>query len=251
MATKFSALLTLAFLAMLQPLLALAQQAQQPTDPQQLLWNCPGAWHMWGGGWGWGFWWIFPLFMLFMVILCVAIFFLGHRLGGARRHWGPWSGPTHSWPDPTHSALQILNERFAKGEIQKQEYEDKKSAILSSVQHLVRGGLSHEASPRRRNHLSLPHASRSPTAKPRKVPQVRNGFAAGRYSVRHASTHDQEPSDDRCDGGGYGGSHGSAHDDGALIERALPGNGSAPLAGPWCRQVQILRRLRVCVEMTR
>jgi uncharacterized membrane protein len=35
------------------------------------------------------------------------------------------------WGDPTYSALQILNERFAKGEIQKQEYEERKAAILS------------------------------------------------------------------------------------------------------------------------
>jgi uncharacterized membrane protein len=45
------------------------------------------------------------------------------------------SGPGRSRGDPTYSALQILNERFAKGEIQKQEYEEKKAAILSSGQH--------------------------------------------------------------------------------------------------------------------
>jgi uncharacterized membrane protein len=44
-------------------------------------------------------------------------------------------GPGRSWADPTSSALQILNERFAKGEIQKAEYEDKKAAILSGGQH--------------------------------------------------------------------------------------------------------------------
>ena len=35
--------------------------------------------------------------------------------------------------DPTHSALQILNERFARGEIEKDEYEAKKAAILSGT----------------------------------------------------------------------------------------------------------------------
>jgi uncharacterized membrane protein len=45
------------------------------------------------------------------------------------------SGPGRSWGDPTYSALQILNERFAKGEIQKQEYEEKKTAIRSGGQH--------------------------------------------------------------------------------------------------------------------
>ena len=57
---------------------------------------------------------------------------------------GPGSGGMHHgapfghmmdrmWSPPTHSALQILNERFARGEIQKDEYEDKKAAILSGI----------------------------------------------------------------------------------------------------------------------
>ena len=138
MTTKVSALLVAAFLGLSQPVLAFAQQTQQPSNPAQPYWNCPGPWHMWGGGWG--FWWIFPLFILFMILIGVAIFFLGHRSGGGRHHWGPWqmmdrpSGPGRPWGDPTYSALQILNERFAKGEVPKQEYEEKKTAILSSGQ---------------------------------------------------------------------------------------------------------------------
>jgi putative membrane protein len=128
MKTNPSVLLTLAFFALLHPLLVLAQQTQ--TDPQQLRWEGPGPWHMWSGGWG--FWWIFPMIMLFMIIVCVAMFFIGHRSGGgAHHHWGPG----RSWGDPTYSALQILNERFAKGEIQMQEYEEKRAAIASSGRH--------------------------------------------------------------------------------------------------------------------
>jgi putative membrane protein len=95
---------------------------------------------MWGGGWG--FWWLFPLLMLFLIAICVAIFFFGHRWRGGHDHWGPpWhmmerpGGPGRLWGDPTYSALQILNERFAKGEIQKEEYEEKKAVIRSSMQH--------------------------------------------------------------------------------------------------------------------
>jgi len=106
--------------ALCAPALASAQQEQY--------W--PGPWHLWSGGWG--FWWVFPLLMcLFMIAVCVGVFLMMFRGGGHASHgWmpRPMTGP---WGDPTHSALQILNERFAKGEIQKQEYEDKKTAILS------------------------------------------------------------------------------------------------------------------------
>ncbi len=124
MKTKLSWFATLAFFALFHPLLALAQNQSGPRQPP---WDWPGPWHMWSSHWG--FWWVFPLIMVFMVIACVAMLLLGHRAGGGGlSHWGPG----RSWSDPTHSALQILNERFAKGEIQKQEYEEKKAAIVSS-----------------------------------------------------------------------------------------------------------------------
>jgi len=48
------------------------------------------------------------------------------------RPWVSSLGPrSRMWGDPSHSALQILNERFARGEIQKDEYPEKKAAILS------------------------------------------------------------------------------------------------------------------------
>jgi putative membrane protein len=125
MNSKLAAFSTAAVLA-LQPLRALAQQTQQPA------WDWPGPWHMWSGGWG--FWWFFPLMMLFMLVVCAAMFLFGHRWGGGLHRWGPW-GPGREWGDPTQSALQILNERFARGEIQKAEYEEKKAAILSGGQH--------------------------------------------------------------------------------------------------------------------
>ncbi len=106
----------------------------QATSPQPSPWDCSAPWrmHMWSGGMGW--WWIFPLlFILLMIGMCVAVFyFIGHR-SGSGQHFGPWHmmGSGRPWGDPTYSALQVLNERFARGEIAKQEYEEKKATLLS------------------------------------------------------------------------------------------------------------------------
>jgi putative membrane protein len=78
-------------------------------------WEGPGPWHMWAGGWG--FWWVFPLFMLIVFGLCV--FFMM----GRHRHFGHPEGTS------ADSALRILRERFARGEINKNEYEEKKSTL--------------------------------------------------------------------------------------------------------------------------
>lgn len=134
MKTRFLAFLALTYCVLFQPLLALAQ----PTDPQYPPWGWPGHGHMWSGGWG--FWWGGPLMMLIFFIVCIAIFLLGRRSGGSwhQHHHGPWHmrghtpGPEQHWGDPTFSALQILNERFARGEIQKPEYEEKKATILAT-----------------------------------------------------------------------------------------------------------------------
>ena len=72
----------------------------------------PGPWHM-----GWGFGWIFPLLMMAVfVAICVFMFarFAGHCPGHR-------AGST---------ALDILAERFAKGEIGKEEYEEKRAVLL-------------------------------------------------------------------------------------------------------------------------
>ncbi len=71
-----------------------------------------GPWHM-----GFGFGWIFPLLMMALVIGGCAFFFL--RIAGR----SPSKG------DVT-SALDILAERFAKGEIGKDEFEEKRTILL-------------------------------------------------------------------------------------------------------------------------
>jgi putative membrane protein len=130
MLKKLAALPVLAFIVLLEPLQAIAQQAApQPPPPPQGYYG-PGPWHMWNGGYGGHGFWMFPLMMLFLVLVCAAFFAIARRSCGHGMH--SWGGPANRpWGDPSHSALQILNERFARGEIQKEEYTEKKAALMS------------------------------------------------------------------------------------------------------------------------
>jgi putative membrane protein len=116
MITRLKILLIPASLfAMIHPALALAQAAQ-PAYPDWRDW--PGSWpmHMMGG---WAFWWIFPLLMMALMI-GVCVFFMTRA---------PW-GHGHSPRDNVSSALQLLDERFAKGEISKEELEEKRTVLV-------------------------------------------------------------------------------------------------------------------------
>ena len=124
--SKLSTLSLLVFTMLIEPLRALAETAQQ-SQPNTPLPNYywPGPWHMWGYD-GWHFWG-FPLMFLFMALICMIVFlFFARMIMAGGHHWGPARG----WDDHGHSALRILNERFAKGEIQKSEYEERKAVIL-------------------------------------------------------------------------------------------------------------------------
>jgi putative membrane protein len=71
---------------------------------------------MWWNDYGPAHWLFFgPMFILFMVLACVVMMFFmmrGHRSG--------YSGD---------SAAQILKERFARGEIDKAEYEERRRVL--------------------------------------------------------------------------------------------------------------------------
>jgi len=74
--------------------------------------------------WPIGGMWIFPLMFLFLIV-CIAFMFL--RRGGCCMGS---SGSKHDGTKGDDSAIEILNKRYAKGEITKEDYEKMKIDIL-------------------------------------------------------------------------------------------------------------------------
>lgn len=103
--------------------LALMPSALWAQGPANADWWGSGP-HMgwWGGGW-WGM--IFgPLFMILMLAGVIAIVvllvrWLGGASQGASRHQGP----------PRNTALDILKDRYARGEIDKDEFEERRRVL--------------------------------------------------------------------------------------------------------------------------
>jgi uncharacterized membrane protein len=102
---------------------------QAPAQPYPGPWWHPMPWTP--------FWWIFP-FMFFVLMIVILIFMM--RRGGMGCMWRDRmmdrsefrDAMTRSRGESSDTALEILNKRFARGEIDKQEYEEKKAVITGS-----------------------------------------------------------------------------------------------------------------------
>jgi putative membrane protein len=94
--------------------------AQAPSDADRYAYGP----HMmsWGGGW---YGMIFgPLFMILALAIVIAVAVLLVRWLG-----GPWQGiATHQAPS-VRTPLDILKERFARGEIDKEEFEERRRVL--------------------------------------------------------------------------------------------------------------------------
>ena len=78
-----------------------------------------GHGHMWGG-WGWGGMFLGPLFGLFFIAaIAVAVVLVVRAISGGAGGAGR-SGSR---------AMYILDERFARGEIDREEYEERRRAL--------------------------------------------------------------------------------------------------------------------------
>jgi putative membrane protein len=111
MSTQLKTHLVSALLLLLNSALVGAQTTQPAPYPGWHDW--PGPWHMWG----WGFWWIMPLLMIAFLIGCCVFFMM--RMP-----------PGHPGENRTGSAIRLLSERFARGEISKEEFEEKRTILV-------------------------------------------------------------------------------------------------------------------------
>lgn len=98
-----------------------AAWAQGPSDAGRYAYGPHMLW--WGGGW---YGMIFgPLFMILMLAVVIAVAVLLVRWLG-----GPWQGAApHQPAPPLRTPLDILKERFARGEIDKEEFEERRRAL--------------------------------------------------------------------------------------------------------------------------
>lgn len=83
----------------------------------------------WDGGWGWGAWLAMGLTMLVLFGLIAAVVVV--LLRPPEHRDGSTAARTASPPPAEDQALRILDERFARGEVDEQEYRSRRELLVS------------------------------------------------------------------------------------------------------------------------
>jgi putative membrane protein len=96
-----------------------AALAETPAEPYA--W---GPHMMWGWGWGWYGMIFAPLFMIQVLALVIAVAVLLVRWLG-----GPWQATAPPQAPAPRTPLDILKERYARGEIDKEEFEERRRVL--------------------------------------------------------------------------------------------------------------------------
>jgi putative membrane protein len=79
--------------------------------------------HMYGFGGGWGLLGLLAMCVFWVILILVIVLLVRAAAGGRHRHMRHWHDDSHT------SALSILEERYAKGEISKEEFVEKKKDL--------------------------------------------------------------------------------------------------------------------------
>ena len=78
----------------------------------------------WDGSWGWGAWFAMALMMLAFWGLIAAVVIVAFRSWGHHNQGSPASGPSSEG-----DALSILDSRFARGDIDAEEYTSRRDLL--------------------------------------------------------------------------------------------------------------------------
>ena len=76
-----------------------------------------------GSGWMWIFWLLLVVGVVLLAVLAVRLF------GGGVRGSGPPPGEPGPAPLPESRARQVLDERYARGDLSTEEFEERRRAL--------------------------------------------------------------------------------------------------------------------------